>query len=122
MDRYFLNVQCKKEKVKMVNSYEYKAMGRSKIKVLIVKLLWKLVSSVYGAGFYMLMNFGYAEELPDVSENVSKVSSHFKPVLQGKAIAVRGVPPLDMLMHCENAHHAWMGPADKIPPGDLAKC
>lgn len=31
-------------------------------------------------------------------------------------------PPLDMLMHCESAHHAWMGPADKIPPGDLAKC
>ena len=115
-------MQGKKEKVKMMNSSEYKAMSRSKIKVLIVKLLWKLVSSVYGARFYVLMNFGYVEELLDVSENVSKVVSHFKSVLQGKAIAVCSVPPLDMLMHCESAHHAWMGPADKIPPGDLAKC
>lgn len=80
----------------MINSLEHKAMSRSKIKVLVVKLLWKLVSSVYGARFYMLMNFGYAEELLDVSENVSKVVSHFRSVLQGKAIAVRVVPPLDI--------------------------
>lgn len=96
IDRYFLNVQGKKEKVKMIYSLEHKAMSRSKIKVLVVKLLWKLVSSVYGARFYMLMNFGYAEELLDVSENVSKVVSHFRSVLQGKAIAVRVVPPLDI--------------------------
>lgn len=106
----------------MMNSSEYKTMSRSKIKVLTGKLLRKLVSSLYSARFYMLMNFGYAEELLDVSENVSNVVSHFNFVLQGKATAVCSVPPLDMLMHCESAHHAWMGPADKIPPGDLAKC
>lgn len=64
----------------------------------------------------MLMNFGYAEELLDVSENVSNVVSHFNSVVQGKAIAVLSVPPLDMLMHCESAHPAWMGPAAKILP------
>lgn len=64
----------------------------------------------------MLMNFGYAEELLDVSENVSNVVSHFNSVVQGKAIAVLSVPPLDMLMHCESAHHAWVGPAAKILP------
>lgn len=69
----------------------------------------------------MLTNFGYAEELLGVSENVSDVS-HSSSVLQGKAIAVRSAPPLDMLMHCESAHHAWMGPADKTLPGDLTKC
>lgn len=91
------------------------------------EVLWKLVSSLYSASFYILMNFGFAEELVDVSENVSDVVSHFSSVLQGKAIAVLlhqhcSVPPLDMLMHCESTHHAWMGPADKILPGDLAKC
>lgn len=70
----------------------------------------------------MLMNFGYVEKLRDVRQNVSKAVSHLKSVLQGKAIAVWSIPPLDMLMHCESAHHAWMGPADKILPGDLAKC
>lgn len=40
----------------------------------------------------MHMNFGYAEELLDVSENVTKVVSHFKSVLRGKAIAVLSVP------------------------------
>lgn len=64
------------------------------------------------------MNFEYAEELL----GVSTVVSHFKPVLQGKAIAVRAVPPLDVLMLSESAHHAWMGPADETPPRDLAKC
>lgn len=72
--------------------------------------------------FHVLINFGYTDELLIVSENVSEVFSHFQSVLQGKAIAVHRVPPLDMLMHCESAHHAWMGPADKIPPGDLTKC
>lgn len=64
----------------------------------------------------MLMNFGYAVELLDVSENVSDVVSHFSSVVQGKAIAVCSVPALCMLMHCESAHHAWMGPTDKILP------
>lgn len=69
-------MQGKKEKVKVINP-EYKAMSRSKIEVVIVKLLWKLVSSVYGARVYMLMNTGYAEKLLDVRENVSKVVPHF---------------------------------------------
>lgn len=68
------------------------------------------------------MNFGYAEELLDVSENVSKVASHFKSVLQEKAIAGCSVALLDMLMQCESAHHAWMGPAQKALPGDLTEC
>lgn len=59
----------------MMNS-EYKAMSRSKIEVVIVKLLWKLVSSVYGARFYVLLNSGYAYELLDVRENVRKVVPH----------------------------------------------
>lgn len=112
----------KKEKFKMMNSSEYKTINRSKIKVLLVKLLWKLLSSLYGDRFYVLMNFGYAGELLDGSESVSIVVSHFESVLQGKAIAVCSVPPLGMLIHCESAHHAWVGPADRILPGDLAKC
>lgn len=91
-------------------------MSRSKVNVLTGEVLWKSVPSLYKIRFYMLTNFGYAEELLDVSEDVSHVVSHFNSVVQGKAIAVRSVPPLDMLMHCESAHHAWMGPADKILP------
>lgn len=81
-------MQDKEEKVKMMNFSGYKTISRSKMNVLTGEVLWKLISSLYSARFYMLMNFGYAEELLDVSENVSDAVSHFNSVLQGKAIAV----------------------------------